>query len=70
MNQHTPPKPGSGDAERGGSHMTEEADIGSGEKTPAERDTDEQIKTVPPKPGESAPAAVHRHRLTGIGSPA
>lgn len=56
MNQATQPKPGNGDAERGAGHMTEEADIGSGEKTPAERETDEQIKTVPAKPANKAPA--------------
>jgi hypothetical protein len=56
MNQATQPKPGNGDPARGAEHMTEEADIGSGEKTPAERETDEQIKTVPPKPAGDAPA--------------
>ncbi|WP_157201645.1 hypothetical protein [Massilia sp. Root418] len=56
MNQATQPKPGNGDAERSADHMTEEADIGSGEKTPAERETDEQIKTVPSKPAGKAPA--------------
>lgn len=28
----------------------EEADIGSGEKTPAERETDEMIREIPPLP--------------------
>jgi len=33
-----------------GRHFTEEADIGSGEKTPGEQDTDEQIRQIPPLP--------------------
>jgi hypothetical protein len=33
-----------------GSHFIEEADIGSGEKTPGERETDEQIRQIPPLP--------------------
>jgi len=33
-----------------GRHFIEEADIGSGEKTPGERDTDEQIRQIPPLP--------------------
>ncbi|KQV46462.1 hypothetical protein [Duganella sp. Root336D2] len=33
-----------------GRHYTEEADIGSGEKTPGEQDTDEQIRKIPPLP--------------------
>lgn len=31
-------------------HFMEEADIGSGEKTPGEQDTDEQIRQIPPLP--------------------
>lgn len=31
-------------------HMTDEADIGSGEKTPAQHDTEEQIRQIPPLP--------------------
>ena len=33
-----------------GRHFIEEADIGSGEKTPGERETDEQIRQIPPLP--------------------
>ena len=31
-------------------HMSDEADIGSGEKTPAQRDTEEIIRQIPPLP--------------------
>lgn len=53
---HTPDAP-SQNKERDAGHMTEESDIGSGEKTPAERETDEQIKTIKPQPqqGRDAP---------------
>nr|WP_315395505.1 hypothetical protein [uncultured Duganella sp.] len=33
-----------------GGHMLDEADIGSGERTPGQRDTDEDIKSIPPLP--------------------
>ncbi len=33
-----------------GRHYIEEADIGSGEKTPGEQETDEQIRQIPPLP--------------------
>ena len=33
--------------------MLDEADIGSGERTPAQRDTDEDIKSIPPLPHDS-----------------
>lgn len=33
-----------------GRHFMEEADIGSGEKTPGEQETDEQIRQIPPLP--------------------
>jgi hypothetical protein len=33
-----------------GRHFIEEADIGSGEKTPGERETDDQIRQIPPLP--------------------
>ena len=33
-----------------GGHMLDEADIGSGERTPAQRETDEAIKSIPPLP--------------------
>lgn len=31
-------------------HMSDEADIGSGEKTPAQYDTEELIRQIPPLP--------------------
>ena len=37
-----------------GGHMLDEADIGSGERTPAQRDTDEDIKSIPPLPHDNA----------------
>lgn len=33
-----------------GRHYIEESDIGSGEKTPGEQDTEEQIRQIPPLP--------------------
>ena len=38
----------------GGDHMLNEADIGSGERTPAQKETDEEIKSIPklPEDGE------------------
>ena len=33
-----------------GGHLLDEPDIGSGEKTPGERDTEEQIRRIPPLP--------------------
>jgi hypothetical protein len=53
---HTTTQQPGKDAEHEGGHMTEESDIGSGEKTPAERETDEQIKTITPKPQPGAAA--------------
>jgi len=35
-----------------GRHLIEEADIGSGEKTPGEQDTDEQIRQIPRLPDQ------------------
>ena len=43
--QGTPP----GKPEHGG-HLLDEADIGSGEKTPGEIETEEDIKSIPPLP--------------------
>lgn len=51
MNQ--PTKPHRDDHAAEGGHMLEEADIGSGERTPAQRDTDEDIKSIPPLPHDS-----------------
>ena len=33
--------------------MTDEADIGSGEKTPAELETEQQIRAIPPLPAST-----------------
>jgi hypothetical protein len=33
-----------------GRHLQDEHDIGSGEKTPAQHDTDEMIRQIPPLP--------------------
>lgn len=35
------------DSEKGG-HLLNEPDIGSGEKSPGEKETDEQIRQIPP----------------------
>lgn len=40
----TPPHP------KQSRHMPDEADIGSGEKTPAQHDTEELIRQIPPLP--------------------
>lgn len=40
----------------------DEADIGSGEKTPADHETDELIRQIPPLPPPAAPA---RHGPAG-----
>ncbi|WGG48689.1 hypothetical protein [Rugamonas sp. DEMB1] len=37
-----------------GGHFLDEPDIGSGEKTPGERDTEEQIRRIPPLPRSGA----------------
>jgi hypothetical protein len=36
--------------------ILDEADIGSGEKTPAEQETEEIIRQIPPLPGSDTPA--------------
>ncbi|WP_332878790.1 hypothetical protein [Massilia sp. S19_KUP03_FR1] len=36
--------------------MLHEADIGSGEKTPGEQDTQEMIEAIPPLPKDQAPS--------------
>ncbi|WP_374583879.1 hypothetical protein [Pseudoduganella sp.] len=33
-----------------GKHLMDEPDIGSGEKTPGEQETEEQIRQIPPLP--------------------
>lgn len=40
----------------GGGDILHEVDIGSGEKTPAERETDEMIKQIPPLGSQPPPA--------------
>lgn len=37
--------------------MLHEADIGSGEKSPGEQETDEMVKSIPATPKDDAPAA-------------
>jgi hypothetical protein len=51
MNQ--PTKRSDDDPARHGGNLMDEADIGSGGKTPGELETDEHIKTIPPLPPES-----------------
>lgn len=41
---------------RAGDNLYEETDIGSGEKTPAQLDTEEDIKSIPPLPHDTPPA--------------
>jgi hypothetical protein len=44
----TAPAPHAPDPANRGAAIGHEADIGSGEKTPAERETEEMIKEIPP----------------------
>ena len=37
--------------------LFDEADIGSGEKTPAQKETEEMIRQIPPLPPADKPAA-------------
>jgi hypothetical protein len=53
----TQPQPDTKDAEQRDGHMTDEADIGSGGKTPAEQETDQDMKKIKPHPPSSAAAA-------------
>lgn len=41
---------------RNSKHMMEEADIGSGEKSPAERETQEMIEQIPPHSDNHKPS--------------
>ena len=50
MNQ--PTKPHGDDQAAEGGHMLDEADIGSGERSPGQRETDEAIKSIPPLPDD------------------
>ena len=43
-----PTTPHESDPSEKGRHMMNEPDIGSGEKTPGEQETDEQIRQIPP----------------------
>ena len=58
----TQPQQDTKDAEHRGGHMTEEADIGSGGKTPAEQETDEEMKKIKPHPPSSAAASARAPR--------
>ncbi len=49
-------QPAQSQPEKGG-HYIEEADIGSGEKTPGERETEEQIRKIPPLPEQGVKPA-------------
>ena len=59
MNDYSPersmnnPKPFPDPAK--GGHIHDEADIGSGEKTPAEKETDELIRQIPTLPPSGKP---------------
>jgi hypothetical protein len=48
-----------------GRHFIEEADIGSGEKTPGEQDTEEQIRKIPPLPDQAV-----KPSSAGVSAPA
>lgn len=58
MNQPTKPGNDNHDPARDAGHLTEEADIGSGEPSPGKQETDEAIKSIPalPEDGQPAPA--------------
>ncbi|KQQ45788.1 hypothetical protein ASF61_19210 [Duganella sp. Leaf126] len=50
MNHAGKPSNPDHDAAPDGGHLTEEADIGSGEPSPGKQETDEAIKSIPPLP--------------------
>ena len=52
-NPSSAPNQSSDDSEKGG-HMMNEPDIGSGEKSPGEKETDEQIRQIPQRTPEPA----------------
>lgn len=58
MNQPSKPGTSGHDPARDAGHLTEEADIGSGEPSPGKQETDEAIKSIPPLPkdGNAAPS--------------
>lgn len=53
------------------SHLMDEADIGSGEKTPADAETQRQIEKIPPrgvdKPGVDKATKDGQHKQAGRG---
>ncbi|XLZ72140.1 hypothetical protein ABT364_09305 [Massilia sp. SR12] len=53
MTQPVKPQPQS-EPEKG-KHLMDEPDIGSGEKSPGEQDTEEQIRQIPPLPERGRP---------------
>ncbi|MDR7050952.1 hypothetical protein J2X54_003439 [Duganella sp. 3397] len=58
MNQAGKPGTTGRDPAQDAEHLTEEADIGSGEPSPGKQEADEAIKSIPPLPedGKAAPA--------------
>ena len=56
MNQATKPGTTDNDPARDAGHLTEEADIGSGEASPGKQETDEAIKSIPPLPKDDTAA--------------
>ena len=53
MSEPKKPSESSDDSEKGG-HMMNEPDIGSGEKSPGEKETEEQIRQIPQRTPEPA----------------
>jgi hypothetical protein len=57
MNQpnqpNQPTKPTRDEHAAAGDHMLNEADIGSGERTPAQLETDEEIRSIPALPHDN-----------------
>lgn len=58
MNQAGKPDHTNHDPATDADHLTQEADIGSGERSPGQKETDEAIKSIPPLPddGQRRPA--------------
>jgi hypothetical protein len=50
---NVPSKPTRDEHAADADHMLDEADIGSGERTPAQLETDEEIRSIPPLPHDS-----------------
>lgn len=53
MNQNQSPQPADPKTVR---PLLDEADIGSGEKTPAQKETEDLIRQIPPLPASERPA--------------